>query len=407
MSFTKFTAELTPNQVKSLLLKMYFRDDVPKPLPSILLLGMPGCGKSELVRQLGQEIAEKIGKTYVEYSDDIADEVLRSPKNYFVLVDRRVIEHEPSDFSGIPRVREDYVEFKPLKWAKVLARTSGILFLDELTNIQRDDLKSVCYKLILDRAAGDVKFRNDVLIIAAGNLPEQSSIATALPAPLVNRLMIINVKPPTIWEWYEYMEKYYGHNWCRKIFAYIKTYESDFIRLPQETETLENYPTPRSWTRLALMLGSNYTDKYSSEELKMLCTGFLGSEVGLKVAKFLEKHVPSIDELLQEPEKFTRLDLDVKYTFVILYGVYLNENFDKIFITDRSGKYLMKSEHEKLINVIINDSEELLLVMIESSSSKRSERLRLAMMLCKVLPKVHSIFEKLKKLKEELEYLEK
>ena len=387
----------TPEQVKQLIFKQYFK--LPKPLPSYLLLGPPGIGKSESIRQLAQEIAQKLNLQFIEYDDLIADKILQNPNKYFVFVDFRLTECEPSDLLGIPRSDTQYVEFKPLKWAYVLSKTAGILFLDELTNIQRDDVKAVAYKLLLDRKAGFVKLNNDVIIISAGNSPEYSSIANALPSPLINRLVVINVEKPTLDEWLNYMNVHYGDSWCKRIYAYLMLNSQEFIKVPDSTETLVNYPTPRSWTKLAVTLTNNYLQIYDSEEVKTLSIGFLGEEVGLKVAKFLLLNIPTISELLENPATFEKLDLDVKYAFTVQYALWINENEKQVF-TIQSGKYIINEKHRKLIEEIINDSEELALVFIHSFNVKK---LAFALKFFLTIPRFKELVQKLKQLKEKVE----
>jgi hypothetical protein len=94
------------------------------------------------------------------------------PDKYFVYVDLRLTECEPSDLIGIPRDVDSSVQYKPLMWARCLSRSAGVLFLDELTNLQRPDVISACYKLLYDRKAGFTAFHEDVLVVAAGNTPE-------------------------------------------------------------------------------------------------------------------------------------------------------------------------------------------------------------------------------------------
>ena len=118
-------------KLKNKLLELYESD----PQTAVLLLGAPGIGKSETVREVAQEIARREGKEFIEYSDDVANEILRNPEKYFLLVDFRLSEVEPADLIGIPRVQEidnkPYVQYVPLLWARCLQASSGILFLDE------------------------------------------------------------------------------------------------------------------------------------------------------------------------------------------------------------------------------------------------------------------------------------
>ena len=77
-------------KLKNKLIELYESD----PQTAVLLLGAPGIGKSETVREVAQEIAKREGKKFVEYSDDVAYEILQQPEKYFLLVDFRLSERK-------------------------------------------------------------------------------------------------------------------------------------------------------------------------------------------------------------------------------------------------------------------------------------------------------------------------
>ena len=65
-------------------------------------------------------------------------------------------------------------------------------------------------------------------------------------------MTIIEVKPPTIDEWYSYMERRFGDRWERLIYAYLKLFPEDFLKPP--ADDMQAFPTPRSWTNLSIIL---------------------------------------------------------------------------------------------------------------------------------------------------------
>jgi len=266
---------------------------------TLLLLGPPGIGKSTAVREAGELIARSLGREFIVYSDNVAERILSSPSKYFVFVDLRLTEVEPTDLIGIPRDYKNYVMFKPLLWAYVLSQVPGILFLDEFTNIQRPDVQSIAFKIVYDRMAGFLKFRKDVLIIAAGNSPEYSSLASAQPAPLINRLLILEIMTPTVDDWYKWMNETYGDKWEKAVYVYLKAYQDDFISIPEDEESLENFPTPRSWTGLALTLKIiSIKDKTM---LREIIKGYLGKAVGNKFYEFYTAGLAMAKDILENP----------------------------------------------------------------------------------------------------------
>ena len=307
-------------KIKTMLLELWKAEESSPTKTSVLLLGPPGVGKSTVVREAAEAYASQLGLRFVEYSDDIALRVLKNPQDYFVFVDLRLTEIEAADLSGIPRDIDGAVMYKPLLWARVLSKARGVLFLDELTNENDPNKLAAAYKVILDRAAGFVKFSDDVFIVAAGNSPEHSAVANQLPAPLVNRLLVIEAFAPTINEWRDWMTEKYGDGWDIRTYAFLKAFEADnyLLRAPEDPETLQNYPTPRSWTKLALMLNRGFEDPE-------IINGLVGPDVGTRFRAFITSRV-NLDELLENPKMFKELNIDKRYMAALMLASRLEKN---------------------------------------------------------------------------------
>lgn len=290
---------------------------------SVLLLGAPGVGKSTVVREAAEEFAELLGKRFIEYTDDVAQEILSNPQRYFVFVDLRLTEIEAADLSGIPRDVDGAVTYKPLLWARVLSKAPGVLFLDELTNENDPNKLASAYKLILDRSAGFVKFSDDVFIVAAGNNPKHSSVANQLPAPLINRLLVLEVSAPSVDEWRGWMTQRYGDAWDIRTYAFLKAFEAEgyLLKVPEDPETLQNYPTPRSWTKLALLLKRGFDD-YE------IITGLIGPEIGTRFKAFVDTRV-DLDSLMNNPRAFDALDMDKRYMAALMLASSLSKKITK------------------------------------------------------------------------------
>ncbi|MFO7968307.1 MAG: hypothetical protein R6U44_11975 [Archaeoglobaceae archaeon] len=310
---------------------------------TICLLGQTGIGKSESSRRVSQRLAHEMGKEFIDYDDDTsAEKILDDPDSYFVFIDFRLSEVEPSDLLGIPQRDDGAVRYAPLLWAKCLSKCAGILMLDEITNIQRPDVMTAAYKLVYDRRAGFLKFNDDVAIIAAGNRPEESAVANMLPSPLVNRMLLVDVARPKLEEWQEYMNKNHGDEWDKRVFAFLKRFANEdyFLRPPQRTETLEGFPTPRTWTHLSLLMYQGINDRDT-------LSGLLGGEVGEKLNIFLMTNV-DIEELIEMPEKFHGLNLDGKYMATVMLSSWISssDDFGKVFdlidaMASESREYLV------------------------------------------------------------------
>ena len=345
-------------QIKQYLVNYYFTA-FPKIRYAIMLLGAPGIGKSTAVREAAEEIARRMNKEFIDYDDDLAPKILASPEKYFVFVDFRLSEVEPSDLIGLPREVNGAVQYKPLLWARVLNKTAGVLFLDELTNVQRLDVISAAYKLIYDRKAGFVKFSPDVLIVAAGNRSEESKAALELPTALINRMIVIECDVPKIEEWANWMDKRFGENWDRRTLAFLMRFSDDFLRLPDTPETLENFPTPRTWTVLAVMLAAQKrlpTD---------IIAGLVGKEVATRFSAFLRSQVPSVKELITKPQIFNSLNLDGKYIAVVQVANFIRKNTKNLQQALNFVKFLAKESREFLVLLILSCGNQKYKVLAE------------------------------------------
>ena len=288
---------------------------------SMLLLGAPGIGKSTVVRDAAKAIAERLNKEYVEINNGNFEDVLSNPERYFFLLDVRLYVHEAPELSGlpVPDINKKIVYYLPPEWAQVLSVGSGILFLDEMTVIRDNMLRAALFQIALDRKIGYLKINDDVLIVAAGNRDEHNALAVPPPAPLVNRFFVIDVDPPTLDEWAVFMNERYGNNWNTAVYGYLKLFKEDFLSLPPDPETFENFPTPRSWTYTAIatepFMGNPVANK---DVIRDIATGYLGAAVGEKFTAFATKNL-DVERIMSEPKSFFSLDLEDKY-FVVSIG---------------------------------------------------------------------------------------
>ncbi|MEM1866067.1 MAG: hypothetical protein QXD57_07555 [Ignisphaera sp.] len=344
------TTNFTPNGVKALIKHYYsvLANSSYPSFPSLILIGPPGVGKSTAVKEAAAELAKLLGKKFIDITKKenrhkilkLIDNCLNKPNEqdermcldslgYFVFLDLRLTEVEPSDLIGIPyRVGADLetskMEYSPPTWAVIFHYFPGILFLDELSNINRPDVMSVAYKLLIDRAAGFVNFNPNVMVIAAGNLPEHApGIAQSLPPPVVNRSSIVYVDAPSIDEWYEWMvdvlSEVYKNNTnllndymetLNIVYAFLYNYPEYFISFKYDPRSNENFPTPRSWSHLVFTTPASLLKSLSarSDVILAILASFIGNEAANEFLPILkESIIIKVDDIINKPELIIEL----------------------------------------------------------------------------------------------------
>ena len=333
--------DVTPNQATEIIKSLYLARNTRL---SMLLVGAHGVGKSTLVKQAARDLAESYHRTFVEIGKrqtmlSTLMEIKSNPEKYFVFFDLRLTEVEPQDLMGLPRIVENLTEYAPPAWAFILAlpNIEGILFLDELTNVQRTDVLSAAYKLLLDKASGFTAFNPNIMVIAAGN-PAPSSggsrgIAIELPAPLINRVVVIGVLPPTIEDWKNYMDSVVDEDcmkrclmnkseeeckeeckkpWAREVYDFlINNRELSWTGGIRQYETYENEPTPRSYSNLAWLIPQLPPNACQTGQLRNIAIGLIGSVAGNAFEKFYCARVSvNIDQIIKNPASALTLPSD-------------------------------------------------------------------------------------------------
>ena len=204
-----------------------------KLLPSVMLWGPPGVGKSQAIRQLAKEIERETGK-----------------KAY--VTDVRLLLFNPIDLRGIPTANADKTLAIWLK-PQIFQMDPGedvvnILFLDEISAAPQS-VQAAAYQITLDRVVGEHKLPDNCIVIAAGNRTTDKSVAFKMPKALANRLLHIEVEG-SFKAWKQWAISSGIHP---KVLGFL-TFRQNYLMKFDATKEELAFATPRSWEMVSNIL---------------------------------------------------------------------------------------------------------------------------------------------------------
>ena len=204
-----------------------------KTMPSVMLWGPPGVGKSQAVRQIADSICMKTGKRTS-------------------VTDVRLLLFNPIDLRGIPTANEDKTLAVWLK-PKIFQMDDSddvinLLFLDEISAAPQS-VQAAAYQITLDRVIGEHKLPDNCIVIAAGNRTTDKSVAYKMPKALANRLMHIDVEIS-----FPSWKRWAINEGVNPLVLGFLSFRSDLLMgFDASSEDLA-FPTPRSWEMVSTIL---------------------------------------------------------------------------------------------------------------------------------------------------------
>ena len=244
----------------------------------VFLWGPPGIGKSDLVKQIG---------------DDAGREV----------IDVRLALWEPTDIKGIPYYNADQgkMVWAPPAELPVDPDSKAIIFLDEL-NSAPPAVQAAAYQLILNRRVGTYVLPAGVDVVAAGNREGDRGVTYRMPAPLANRFVHLEMKVDfEDWQDWATLNKVHPD-----VVGYVGFAKQDLYDFDPKSPS-KSFATPRSWSFVSDLLTDDDTD---NETLSTLIAGAIGDGLATKFMahRKIAGRLPKAEDILSGKVK----DLQIK-----------------------------------------------------------------------------------------------
>ncbi|MBQ7244709.1 MAG: AAA family ATPase, partial [Bacilli bacterium] len=201
-------------------------------MPSVMLWGPPGVGKSQGIRQVASRVEKATGKKVI-------------------VTDVRLVLFNPVDLRGIPtfdETRSFAVWLKP----KILDMDESddvinFLFLDEISAAP-PSVQAAAYQIALDRRIGEHQLPANCAVLAAGNRMSDKSVSFKMPRALANRMMHFEILPD-LRSWTDWANR---SGVDQRVIGFLSFRKDWFIEKGDSNAVA--FPTPRTWEMVSDVL---------------------------------------------------------------------------------------------------------------------------------------------------------
>lgn len=275
-------------------------------LPSVMLWGPPGVGKSQGVRQLGARIAAECGKRVS-------------------ITDVRLLLFNPIDLRGIPTANADKTLAVWLR-PQIFEMDGGedvvnILFLDEISAAPQS-VQAAAYQITLDRRVGEHALPENCIVIAAGNRVTDKSVAVKMPKALANRLCHFEIRED-FESWRAWAVRQGIHE---KVVAFLSCRPDFLMQFSTENDDLA-FATPRAWEMVSNILN------YVSDDVGAvypLISGCIGGGAAFEFRSWndLYARLPDVEAIFAGKSVPVPREADLLYATVSALAAHARKHID-------------------------------------------------------------------------------
>lgn len=288
-----------------------------KTMPSVMLWGPPGVGKSQAVREIAKSIEGKTDKKVV-------------------VTDVRLLLFNLIDLRGIPTANADKTLAIWLKPQIFQMDPSddivNILFLDEISAAPQS-VQAAAYQITLDRVVGEHKLPDNCFVVAAGNRTTDKSVAFKMPKALANRLLHIEVEG-SFESWKQWAISA-GIN--DKVVGFLSFRQSYLMAFDGSNDDIA-FATPRSWEMVSNIL--NGIDD-NVDKVYPLIAGLVGTGVAVEFRTWTNvyKDLPSIEDIFEGKMPNMPKGTDAMYALISSMTYYAKKHKEDMKAIANSIRY--------------------------------------------------------------------
>lgn len=288
-----------------------------KSIPSLMLWGAPGVGKSQAIRQVASKIQMETGKRCN-------------------VTDVRLLLFNPIDLRGIPTANAEKtlaIWLKPHIFQMDESESVvNILFLDEISAAPQS-VQAAAYQITLDRIIGEHKLPDNCIVIAAGNRVTDKSVAFKMPKALANRLCHMEIQS----NFDSWLRWAVSNGISPKVTGYLSFRQDALIENENSSDDLA-FPTPRSWEMVSNVLKLTGDDVKASYDI--IC-GLVGKGVAVEFSSWCRifSSLPKIEDIFKGKCSTVPTNTDALYALIASMTAYAREHLDDLYELENSIAY--------------------------------------------------------------------
>jgi hypothetical protein len=291
----------------------------------VFLWGPPGIGKSDIVKQIGQDAGREV-------------------------IDVRLALWEPTDIKGIPYydASKGTMVWAPPGELPMDPESKAIIFLDEL-NSAPPAVQAAAYQLILNRKVGTYHLPKGVDIVAAGNREGDRGVTYRMPAPLANRFIHLEAKV----DFDDFQEWAVMNAVHPEVVGYVGFAKQDLYDFDPKSPS-KAFATPRSWVFVSDLLKDDDCD---IDTLHNLIAGAVGDGLAVKFMahRKIAGRLPKAEDILSGKVKdLTIKEVSAMYSLTVSLCYELKDQAEKKSKTfdsqaDNFFRYMMDNFPTELV----------------------------------------------------------